>query len=171
MLNGCPHLTHDLDILVKHNKGRKNSIEQILHAFPHDEPEEDFYFEEMKSGVGFIESTMVTPTGKLGLDVISGRKIGTDFYQHIKEHSKPKFDNVLVAKTEDIILMKVEAKRAKDLEGIRNALLGPKLDVKYLREYGEKYEKLESLRDTLRRVIKIYGVGSEILQELPADEK
>lgn len=74
MLNGCPHLTHDLDILVKHDKEKKNSVEQILYTFPHDKPGEEFYFREINSGVNFIESTMSTPAGKLGFDVISGKK-------------------------------------------------------------------------------------------------
>lgn len=169
-LNGCPHLTHDLDVLVKHDEGQKDSVEQILYAFPHDEPEEDFYFLEIRSGVEFIESTMSTPAGKLGLDVISGEKIGVDFYRHIKDHAEPKFDNVLVAKTEDVILMKAEVKRAKDLEGIRNALRGPEPDAGYLKEYGEKYGKLEPLLDALERVADIYDEGSKILRELSGKE-
>lgn len=77
---------------------------------------------------------------------------------------------MLVAKTEDVILMKAEAKRAKDLEGIKNSLRGPKLNTGYLIEYGEKYEKLEPLFDALEKITNIYGTGSEFLQQLSTEK-
>ncbi len=138
LLYGEPRLTKDIDITldmeVEGFERMKDVIGNLTLRILIDDPEE------------FLQKTMVLPT----IDDKTGIKVDFIFSfsqyekQAIKRAVDVKFGRTIVkfASLEDIIIHKIIAGRARDIEDIKTILLkNPNYEAKYIKGWLEQFDK------------------------------
>jgi hypothetical protein len=149
LLYGEPRLTRDIDITLGMGVNGLDKIKKIIKAIGL-----KILVEKEK---GFVERNMVLPT----IDKKSGIRVDFIFSfssyarQAIERGKDIKLGRTLVkfASLEDVVIHKVIAGRARDLEDVKSILLkNLKYDLVYIEKWLEEFDK--SLGD---RFLKIFG--------------
>jgi len=149
LLYGEPRLTRDIDITLGIGVNGLGKVKKIIKAIGL-----KILVEKEKE---FVEQNMVLPT----LDKKSGIRVDFIFSfspyekQAIERGKDIKLGRTLVkfVSLEDLVIHKVIAGRARDLEDLKSILLkNPKYDLVYIEKWLEEFDK--SLGD---RFLKIFG--------------
>ena len=149
LLYGEPRLTRDIDITLGMGVNGLDKIKKIIKAIGL-----KILVEKEKE---FVERNMVLPT----IDKKSGIRVDFIFSfspyerQAIERGRDIKLGRTLVkfASLEDVVIHKVIAGRARDLEDVKSILLkNPKYDLVYIEKWLEEFDK--SLGD---HFLKIFG--------------
>jgi predicted nucleotidyltransferase len=149
LLYGEPRLTRDIDIILGMGVNGLDKIKKIIKAIGL-----KILVEKEKE---FVERNMVLPT----IDKKSGIRVDFIFSfspyerQAIERGKDIKLGRTLVkfASLEDVVIHKVIAGRARDLEDVKSILLkNPKYDLVYIEKLLEEFDK--SLGD---HFLKIFG--------------
>ncbi len=149
LLYGEPRLTRDIDIALGIGVNGLDKVKKIIKAIG--------LKILVKKEKEFVEQNMVLPT----LDKKSGIRVDFIFSfspyekQAIERGKDIKLGRTLVqfASLEDLVIHKVIAGRARDLEDVKSILLkNPKYDLVYIEKWLEEFDK--SLGD---RFLKIFG--------------
>ena len=149
LLYGEPRLTRDIDITLGIGVNGLGKVKKIIKAIGL-----KILVEKEKE---FVEQNMVLPT----LDKKSGIRVDFIFSfspyekQAIERGKDIKLGRTLVkfVSLEDLVIHKVIAGRARDLEDVKSILLkNPKYDLVYIEKWLEEFDK--SLGD---RFLKIFG--------------
>jgi hypothetical protein len=153
LLYGTPRMTRDIDITLGIDTDKYSLIEVIckkvrLKILP-------------KNPKSFAQETKVLPAEDTKL------RLRVDFIfsntpyerQAINRAAKVKIKNYLIrfASVEDLIIHKMFAGRAIDLEDVKNILLKQrqKVDIKYMKKWLRKFSELPEQKDILKRLERI----------------
>jgi len=138
LLYGEPRLTRDIDITLGLGIDGLEKIADTVKALE--------LTIQVTDVTDFVEKTMVLPTS----DVRSGIRVDFIFSfssyerQAIEKSKEVKFDHTPVrfASLEDVIIHKVLAGRARDIEDVKAILLkNPGYDKKYIRDWLADFDK------------------------------
>ena len=151
LLYGEPRLTKDIDITLGIGVSKLNEINSIVEKL------------NLKILVDekFVKNTMVL----LAIDEKTGIRVDFIFSfslyekQAIKRASDIKFGNTIVkfASLEDLIIHKIIAGRAIDIEDIRSIILkNPDYNTKYIKRWLQEFDKLlnEKFLKVFKKIVK-----------------
>lgn len=153
LLYGEPRLTKDIDITlglgIDGFKAIKKIIQNLALRILVNNPEE------------FVQKTMVFPVidDKTGIRVDFIFSFSLYEKQSIERAKDVKFGRVMVkfASLEDVVIHKIIAGRARDLEDVKSILLkNSNYDVNYISEWLEEFEKSlnESFSEEFKKILK-----------------
>ena len=138
LLYGEPRLTKDIDITLGLGIEGLGKIKEVF---------ESLSFKVLvRNPVDFVKKTMVLPV----LDESSGIRVDFIFSfskyekQAIEKANEVNLDNVIVrfAALEDLVIHKIIAKRARDIEDVRSILLkNPEYDMAYIKKWLNEFDK------------------------------
>lgn len=151
LLYGEPRLTKDIDITLGIGVSKLNEINSIVEKL------------NLKALVNedFVQKTMVL----LAIDEKTGIRVDFIFSfsqyekQAIKRAPNVKFGNTIVkfASLEDVVIHKIIAGRARDIEDVRSILLkNPDYDAKYIKRWLQEFDQSlkEKFLKVFQRVVK-----------------
>jgi len=151
LLYGEPRLTKDIDITLGIGIGRLKEVNSIIQKV------------NLKILVdeNFVQNTMVL----LAIDEKTGIRVDFIFSfslyekQAIKRATDIKFGNTIVkyASLEDLVIHKIIAGRAIDIEDVRSIILkNPDYDAKYIKRWLQKFDKSlnEKFLKVFQRIVK-----------------
>jgi len=151
LLYGEPRLTKDIDITLGVGVSKLNKINSIIEKL------------NLKTLVdeNFVQNTMVL----LAIDEKTGIRVDFIFSfslyekQAIKRATDIKFGSTVVkfASLEDVIIHKIIAGRAIDIEDVRSIILkNPDYDAKYIKRWLQEFDKSlnEKFLKVFQRIVK-----------------
>ena len=151
LLYGEPRLTKDIDITLGVGVSKLNEINSIVEKL------------NLKILVdkNFVQNTMVL----LAIDEKTGIRIDFIFSfslyekQAIERATEVKFGNTIVkfASLEDLVIHKIIAGRAIDIEDVRSIILkNPDYDAKYIKRWLQEFDKSlnEKFLKVFQRIVK-----------------
>jgi len=137
LLHGEPRLTRDIDITIGVNTDHLDSLLSVV---------QELGLKPLPENIeSFVRQTMVMPA----LDVSTGIRVDFIFSftpyetEAIKRAKKVKImgQEVNFASPEDLIIHKIFAGRARDVEDVRSILLkNPEVDILYIQEWLKEFD-------------------------------
>ena len=156
LLYGTPRMTKDIDITLGVDIGSLGAVVQAVKSIGAEIIPDDFE--------SFAERTYVLPT----MEKESGIRIDfvfsfTPYERQAIARATPAWlggTKVMFAAVEDVIVHKIFAGRARDLEDVRSLIIkNPGIDRQYVRKWLKEFEKtpekealLETFEDILRSI-------------------
>lgn len=147
LLYGEPRLTRDIDITLGVSFNRLNDLLLVL--------QETFLKPLPEDIESFVKQTMVLPS----LDEVTGIRVDFIFsftpYETgaIKRTKKIEIlsQEICFASPEDVIIHKIFAGRARDLEDTRTIILkNPEIDIQYIKNWLKEFDAASDSKDFLK---------------------